>query len=91
MGLPILLSERFKNKKKKFMTILDKMGIETRPIISGNFTRQPASIKYKLNIKEKFKQTDDMYKKSFFIGLPTKKINSLLMKKIEKAFEKAFK
>jgi CDP-6-deoxy-D-xylo-4-hexulose-3-dehydrase len=37
MGLPILLSNRFKNKKKKFMTILDKMGIETRPIISGNF------------------------------------------------------
>ena len=90
-GLPIKISNTCKKNKKIIVDSLEKSGIETRPIISGNFTRQPASIKYKLNIKEKFKQTDDMYKKSFFIGLPTKKINSLLMKKIEKAFEKAFK
>ncbi len=32
-----------------------------------------------------------MYKKSFFIGLPAKKINKTLVNKIEKAFEKAFR
>lgn len=89
-GLPIKISNTCKKNKKKIVDSLEKSGIETRPIISGNFTKQPASIKYKLNIKEKFKQTDDMYKKSFFIGLPTKKINKLLINKIEKAFEKAF-
>ncbi|MDB3959491.1 aminotransferase class I/II-fold pyridoxal phosphate-dependent enzyme [Candidatus Pelagibacter sp.] len=89
-GLPIKISNTYKKNKKIIVDSLEKSGIETRPIISGNFTKQPASIKYKLNIKEKFKETDDMYKKSFFIGLPTKKINKLLINKIENAFEKAF-
>lgn len=89
-GLPIKISNTYKKNKNIIINSLEKSGIETRPIISGNFTKQPASIKYKLNLKEKFKQTDDMYKKSFFIGLPTKKINKLLINKIEKAFEKAF-
>ena len=89
-GLPIKISNTCKKNKKIIVDSLEKSGIETRPIISGNFTKQPASIKYKLNIKEKFKETDDMYKKSFFIGLPTKKINKLLINKIENAFEKAF-
>ena len=89
-GLPIKISNTYKKNKKIIVDSLEKSGIETRPIISGNFTKQPASIKYKLNIKEKFKETDDMYKKSFFIGLPTKKINKLLIDKIENAFEKAF-
>jgi CDP-6-deoxy-D-xylo-4-hexulose-3-dehydrase len=30
MGLPILISERFKEKKKRFINYLDKIGIETR-------------------------------------------------------------
>jgi CDP-6-deoxy-D-xylo-4-hexulose-3-dehydrase len=89
-GLPIKISNTYKKNKKIIVDSLEKSGIETRPIISGNFTKQPASIKYKINIKEKFKETDDMYKKSFFIGLPTKKINKPLINKIEKAFEKAF-
>ena len=89
-GLPIKISNTYKKNKKIIVDSLEKSGIETRPIISGNFTKQPASIIYKLNKKEKFKETDDMYKKSFFIGLPTKKINKPLINKIEKAFEKAF-
>ena len=37
------------NKKKKFIDILDNSGIETRPIISGNFLNQPAIKLLKLN------------------------------------------
>ena len=31
-GLPILISDRLKNKKNKFLKFLDKIGIENRPM-----------------------------------------------------------
>lgn len=87
MGLPILLSERFKNKKKKFMTILDKMGIETRPIISGNFANQPAAKLYKLCKKnEKFENSQKVQDLGFLIGLHTRKISKSNLKLIHDAF-----
>ena len=87
MGLPILLSERFKNKKKKFMNILDKMGIETRPIISGNFANQPAAKLYKLcKENEKFENSQKVQDLGFLIGLHTRKISKSNLKLIHDAF-----
>ena len=87
MGLPILLSNRFKNKKKKFMTILDKMGIETRPIISGNFANQPAAKLYKLcKENEKFENSQKVQDLGFLIGLHTRKISKSNLKLIHDAF-----
>jgi len=87
MGLPILLSNRFKNKKKKFMTILDKMGIETRPIISGNFANQPAAKLYNLCKKnEKFENSQKVQDLGFLIGLHTRKISKSNLKLIHDAF-----
>ena len=87
MGLPILLSSRFKNKKKKFMTILDKMGIETRPIISGNFANQPAAKLYNLCKKnEKFENSQKVQDLGFLIGLHTRKISKSNLKLIHDAF-----
>ena len=68
---------------------LEKNGIETRPIISGNFAKQPAAIKYGLAKNQKFPNTDDVYNKSFFIGLPTKYIKDNYLDKIILAFEKS--
>ena len=87
MGLPILLSERFKDKKKKFINFLDKMGIETRPIISGNFANQPAAKLYKLCKKnEKFENSQKVQELGFLIGLHTKKISKNNLKLIHDAF-----
>ena len=36
-GLPFLLKEKYAKKKKIIIKNLNKFGIETRPIISGNF------------------------------------------------------
>ena len=76
MGLPILISKKFKHKKKKFINFLDQAGIETRPIISGSFINQPASKLYNLNPKnEKFKNAQIIQDLGFIIGLHTKKIS----------------
>ena len=78
-GLAIFINKKYSNKKSKYLNYLEKKGIETRPIISGNFVNQPAIKLYKLdkNIK-KFKNAQVIEDLGFFIGLHTKKIDSKL-------------
>ena len=86
MGFPILLSKKFKKKKKKFMNYLDLKGIETRPIISGNFLRQPVAKLYKLDKeKGKFRNADEIQNLGFFIGLHTQKITNKSLNKLVNA------
>ena len=90
-GLSIKINSKIKNIKNKIINKLENNGVETRPIISGNFAEQPSAKIYKLVKNHKFKNTDYVYNNSFFIGLPTKKINNRFLKKIIFAFEKSFK
>ena len=69
-GLPILINKKLLNKKKRFLKYLNKNGIETRPIISGNFLNQRSVKLYKLNkTKEKFKGAQEIEDRGFFIGI----------------------
>ncbi len=86
-GLPITLSRSI--DKKLFIKKIEKKGIETRPIISGNFLKQPALKKYKLISKIKMKNADFVNNQGFFIGLPTKNISSNIVKKLVKVFEQS--
>ena len=71
-GMPMLINKKYKNKKNKFLKYLTKMGIENRPIISGNFLNQPAAKLYKFNHNlKKFKNSQEIEKRGFFIGLHT--------------------
>lgn len=80
-GLPILIDKKYVKNKKKYLNYLTKNGIETRPIISGNFLNQPAAKLYKLTKKEeRFKNADEIEKRGFFIGLHTQKINQNTVK-----------
>jgi CDP-6-deoxy-D-xylo-4-hexulose-3-dehydrase len=76
-GLPILIKNKFLNKKKKFLDQLTKCGVENRPILSGNFTNQPATKLYNLNSKKLvFANAQKVENLGFFIGLHTKKISN---------------
>ena len=90
-GLSIKICDKRKNIKKRILKKLDMLGVETRPIISGNFVKQPGPKKYKLSSKEKFPMTDKMYDTSFFIGLPTKKMSLKLLTRLVSSLEKSFK
>ena len=80
-GLPILINKKFIRNKKKYLNYLKKNGIETRPIISGNFLNQPAAKLYKLKKGNNFfKNADEIEKRGFFIGLHTQKINQSTIK-----------
>jgi CDP-6-deoxy-D-xylo-4-hexulose-3-dehydrase len=80
-GLPLLINDKYIFKKNKFLNYLNKNGIETRPILSGNFINQPSIKLYKINYNLKnFKNSQEIEKRGFFIGLPTQIVS---LKKIK--------
>ena len=86
-GIPILISKKL--KKDKIINNLEKKGVETRPIISGNFLKQPSIKKYNLNRKMKMKNAEYINQKGFFIGLPTKPLRKTMVEKLAKKFEES--
>ena len=86
-GIPIILSKKI--NRKIFLKKIEKHGVETRPIISGNFLKQPSIKKYKLNRNLKLKNSDIINNHGFFIGLPTSSITNKKIKKLVDIFEKS--
>ena len=78
-GIPILLSKKI--SRAKFLNKIENLGVETRPIISGNFLKQPSIKKYNLLQNSKFINSDIVNKHGFFIGLPTSTISNKKIKK----------
>ena len=76
MGLPILLNKRMNKKiKMKLLFYLESRGIETRPILTGNFLNQPSIKLFGLNNERlKFKGAQSLEDLGFLIGLHTKKL-----------------
>ncbi len=86
-GIPIIISKKL--LRKNVIKKLEKYGVETRPIISGNFLKQPSVKKYKLSKSTNMKNAELVNNKGFFIGLPTKKIEKKIIKKLVKSLEKS--
>ena len=58
--------------KDDFLSYLEENGIENRPVISGNFTRQPVLKLYNLDVDfRKFPNVEKVNKQSFYLGCPT--------------------
>ena len=90
-GLTMIMNKKFKLRKDKILLKLDRLGIENRPIISGNFTIQPSAKKYKLvGNKDKFPNVNSINELGFFIGLKINKITNKDLKKFKNIFFEAF-
>ena len=75
-GLAILLNPVYRIKKKKYLNYLNSVGIENRPILSGNFLNQPSVKLYNLRPKKNnFPNAQKIEDLGFFIGLQTEKIS----------------
>lgn len=77
MGLPIFLNKKMNKKiKMDLLFYLESQGIETRPILTGNFLNQPSIKLFGLNNgKLKYKGAQIIEDLGFLIGLHTKKIS----------------
>ena len=81
MVFPIFLNKKFRKKKTDFINFVESKGLETRPIISGSFVKQPSTKLFKLNQKnKKFPGANFVQELGFVIGLHTKNISSSKLK-----------
>ena len=91
-GLSMLLNKKYKNKRNQIFNKLDTLGIENRPIISGNFLQQPALRKYNLKQKSKdFPNANFVHEHGLFVGLNNQILSQVETKKFANIFFQAFK
>jgi len=77
-GLPLLLNNNLVQKKNRIIKFLNSKGIETRPILTGNFLKHECCKLYKFkNSISKYKDSCFIDNNGFFIGLPTEKLSKL--------------
>ena len=70
---------------------MDKFGIENRPIISGNFLRQPALRKYRLKQKSRdFPNANLIHELGLFVGIKNKILTQSEINKFSNIFFKSF-
>ena len=73
-GIPFLLNKNLKNDKFKIIKKIEKLGLETRPIVCGNILNQPAIKLFNLNNRNiKLKNCQEVDERGIYIGLKTKK------------------
>ena len=87
LSFPIILKKKI--DKIKFLNKLYKNGVENRPIISGDFSQQPALNKYKIKKQKLYKNADYIHKYGFYIGLYSEKLSNFDLKKLRKSFKKS--
>ena len=86
-----MINPKLKKFRNKIIKEIEKNGIETRAIVSGNFLRQPAIKLFKLcNKNEKLINCDEIHNRGFFIGINTKKSTTNTLKFVAEKLYKAF-
>ena len=90
-GLAMLINKKFKHQKKLILSKLDKLGIENRPIISGNFLKQPALRKYNISQKAiSFPNANHVHEYGLFVGLKNITMSQNEINKFLNIFFKSF-
>lgn len=67
-GFALLLQGKLKGHRDEIVHALRENGIETRPIVAGNFTRNKVIEYMDYSIPEKLAHADDIHFNGFFIG-----------------------
>lgn len=69
-GLAFLLHDEYAHQRAEFLRYLEKNGIENRPIISGNFIRQPCiSIICEDECPQNYPGAEAIHSRGFFVGV----------------------
>ncbi len=67
-GFAILMSGKNKGKRAELIKVLDAEGIDVRPIVAGNFTRNKAVDYMDYEISESLENADYIHEEGFFVG-----------------------
>ena len=67
-GFSLIMSENLKGKRDFVITELTKKGIETRPIVSGNFLKNPVEKYYDYSVYDHLRNITNIDENGFFVG-----------------------
>jgi CDP-4-dehydro-6-deoxyglucose reductase, E1 len=82
-GFPCLLHADLERHHRKYMDYLSVNGVENRPIVSGNFVRQPALKLFGIETDpQNFPGAEAVNRRGFFIGLHTEKLADSMIERL---------
>ena len=67
-GFALILREEYSGERESFIEALRNAGIEVRPIVAGNFARQPAFKYMNASISGELVCADYIHENGFFVG-----------------------
>ena len=68
-ALPVMLTPECPFKKEEFLAYLEEQGVETRPIVAGNLTKQPVCQLYPELQEDNLPGSDAIHARGFYLGL----------------------
>ena len=87
LAFPLMLQNKLANKRKKFQIFLEKSGIQTRTIFTGNILRQPVSKKFEWDSYGSFEVSDMIMQNGILLGCHNQMTKEKLDYMIGKIFE----
>ena len=82
-GVGALLNRPYAHQRREFLTYLEKNGIENRPIISGNFIRQPCIAAFcERERPENYPGAEAIHTRGFFFGIHQLALDQAVIEKL---------
>jgi len=72
MSFPLMLTNKLKGKRKDFQIFLEKAGIQTRTVFTGNILRQPVAKKFEWDSHGSFSASDQIMENGVLLGCHNK-------------------
>lgn len=67
-GFALILKKEYSGEREKFIKVLRNAGIEVRPVVAGNFARQPAFKFMNASVSGELVCADYIHENGFFVG-----------------------
>ena len=87
LAFPILLQNELSGKRKDFQIFLEKSGIQTRTIFTGNILRQPVAKKFNWDSFGDFINCDEIMQNGILLGCHNQMSKEKMDYMLEKIFE----
>ena len=87
LAFPIILQNKLASKRREVQIFLEKAGIQTRTIFTGNILRQPVAKKFKWESYGNFSVSDNIMESGILLGCHNRQTKEKLDYTLEKLFE----
>ena len=87
LAFPIILQNKLASKRKEVQIFLEKAGIQTRTIFTGNILRQPVAKKFKWESYGNFSVSDNIMESGILLGCHNRLTKAQIDYTLEKLFE----